>query len=91
GARITVRTGETRRTRLVQSGSSYLSQSDVVQHFGLGASATYDAIEVRWPDGSTSEHSGGAADRTVTIAKPDPSEKNSKAPADKPVAEGPAG
>ncbi|MEO1367273.1 MAG: ASPIC/UnbV domain-containing protein, partial [Acidobacteriota bacterium] len=73
GAVVTVRAGKTRRTRLVQSGTSYLSQNDVAQHFGLGAAKTYDAIEVRWPDGSTSEHPGGAVNRTVTITKPDAS------------------
>ena len=60
------------RQRLVQSGTSYLSQNDFTRHFGLGDAETYDAIEVRWPDGTTSKHAGGEADRLVVIRKPVP-------------------
>jgi hypothetical protein len=37
----------------VLSGSSYLSQSDVRQHFGLGSARTISEVRVRWPDGKT--------------------------------------
>ncbi|MEM8994341.1 MAG: CRTAC1 family protein [Acidobacteriota bacterium] len=91
GAVVTVRIGETRRTRLVQSGASYLSQNDVVQHFGLGAAKTYDAVEVRWPDGSTSEHPGGAANRAVKITKPGPAGKGAEKSSPEADAAKPAG
>ena len=32
--------------RLVQSGSSYISQNDMRLHFGLGAATTVDSLEV---------------------------------------------
>ena len=35
----------------VRSGSSYISQSDLRVHFGLGAAPQIDSVEVRWPSG----------------------------------------
>ena len=35
----------------VRSGGSYLSQSDLRLHFGLGASPRIDRLELRWPSG----------------------------------------
>jgi hypothetical protein len=51
GARVAVTTGERRQLREVLSASSYISQSDLRQHFGLGAARKVDQIEVRWPSG----------------------------------------
>jgi hypothetical protein len=36
----------------VKGGSSYISQNDLRQHFGLGASAAMDEVQVRWPNGN---------------------------------------
>jgi hypothetical protein len=72
GALITVRTDDETRTRLVRSGTGYLSQDDMRQHFGLGAAARVDSIEVRWPDGSASKRAGVAADRVLVIEQPSP-------------------
>jgi len=52
GAVVIVRTGTTTQRRLVQSGSSYISQEDKRLHFGLGKAAQADALEVTWPDGT---------------------------------------
>jgi hypothetical protein len=35
----------------VRSGSSYISQTDLRVHFGLGGASKIDAVEVRWPSG----------------------------------------
>jgi len=51
GARITLKVGKRTLVDEVRSGSSYDSQSDLRVHFGLGASAKMDSIEVRWPNG----------------------------------------
>jgi hypothetical protein len=51
GARVAVMAGGRRQIREVQSGSSYISQSDLRQHFGLGAAKKVDQIEIRWPNG----------------------------------------
>jgi hypothetical protein len=47
----------------VRSGGSYLSQSDLTLHFGLGTAAKIDKVEVRWPDGTSQSFNGVAVDR----------------------------
>ncbi|HMK31481.1 MAG TPA: CRTAC1 family protein [Terriglobales bacterium] len=37
----------------VHSGGSYLSQSDMRIHFGLGSADRVDRVEIRWPSGQT--------------------------------------
>lgn len=50
GTKITIYAGDLRQSRLVRTGSSYLSQSDISKHtFGLGAAGQADSILVRWP------------------------------------------
>jgi enediyne biosynthesis protein E4 len=51
GARITVKAGSRTFVDEVRSGSSFISQSDMRVHFGLGAAAKIDVVEVRWPSG----------------------------------------
>ncbi len=70
GALITVTTGGKRLIRPVRSGTSYLSQDDLRQHFGLGKSTKVDAIEVRWPDGATSKHTTSGVDRHLVLKQP---------------------
>jgi enediyne biosynthesis protein E4 len=67
GAVIAVTAGGVRQRALVQSGTSYLSQNDMRQHFGLGAASTVDAIEVRWPDGTTTRQTQVKANQVLTI------------------------
>jgi hypothetical protein len=69
GAIITVRTGAATQKALVQSGTSYLSQNDTRQHFGLGAAALADSVEVTWPDGATSRQQQVKANQVVEIRK----------------------
>ena len=40
------------QAQAVLSQASYYSHNDVRLHFGLGASAAADRIEVRWPGGT---------------------------------------
>ena len=70
GAVIKVTAGGRTMVRLVQSGTSYLSQNDIRQHFGLGNATDIDLVEVRWPDGSASRQSHVSVDRIVTIEQP---------------------
>jgi hypothetical protein len=67
GAEVTVRAGGRRWLRPVTAAGSYLCSNDPRAHFGLGASARVDAIEVLWPDGSREAFPGGPADRLVTL------------------------
>lgn len=51
GAKITVKTGARTFVDEVRSGSSYVSNNDMRVHFGLGAMAKIDSVQVRWPSG----------------------------------------
>jgi hypothetical protein len=66
GARIHCSTGSHRQTDEVRSGGSYLSQSDLRVHFGLGTGAKAD-IEVRWPSGQVDTLPALAANRVYTV------------------------
>jgi len=48
---IRVTSGKDRQWQMIRSGSSYLSQSELVATFGLGDAAKADALEVQWPSG----------------------------------------
>ena len=51
GAKISVKVGGRTLVDEVRSGSSYISQTDLRVHFGLGGASKIDAVEVRWPSG----------------------------------------
>ena len=51
GARITLKAGSRLFVDEVRSGSSYISSNDMRVHFGLGAAAKIDSLEVHWPSG----------------------------------------
>jgi enediyne biosynthesis protein E4 len=67
GASLTARVGPLVQKRLVQSGSSYISQEDKRLHFGLGKAAQADSVEVRWPDGTTTKIENVKANQIVEI------------------------
>jgi hypothetical protein len=52
GARVRARVGSTWLTRIVRTGSSYLSQSELPLTFGLGARMAVDEAIVEWPSGA---------------------------------------
>jgi hypothetical protein len=52
GARVRVRVGSTWLTRIVRTGSSYLSQSELPLTFGLGTKDAADEAVVEWPGGA---------------------------------------
>ena len=70
GALVTVQADTLVQKRLVQSGTSYISQDDMRQHFGLGNASQVNAIEVRWPDGTTTTRENLKANQLVTIEQP---------------------
>jgi len=50
----------------VQSGTSYISQNDKRQHFGLGTAAEAD-VSVKWPDGTVTRQAAVKANQIVAI------------------------
>ncbi len=67
GAKVRVIAGGLVQTDEVRSGGSYLSQSDLRLHFGLGQAARVERIEITWPGGRKQVESEIPADRVVTI------------------------
>jgi hypothetical protein len=70
GARVTViAKGKERMSRLVKSGSSYLSQSELPLTFGLGAPGVLKTltIEIVWPGGLKESISGIKPNQLVTV------------------------
>jgi hypothetical protein len=66
GAMVTVSTpGQKQRTQ-VRGGSSYLSQSDMRPHFGLGPATSAD-VEIHWPSGTVDKIPAVGADHIWTI------------------------
>jgi hypothetical protein len=69
GARVEVETGGQRWVQEVRSGGSYLSQSDLRLHFGLGEARVADVVRVRWPGGAVEEARDVPLRRQVTFVE----------------------
>ena len=67
GAVVRVGAGREQQWRMLRSGSSYLSQSELVLTFGLGSQAKADTVEVRWPSGRVDRLTDVAAGQVITV------------------------
>ncbi len=72
GARVRVKAGGISQLREIAAGGSYLSQSDLRAHFGLGASTRIDSVEVLWPNGGKQEFRNVKADQFYEIEESKP-------------------
>ncbi|MFZ0932868.1 MAG: CRTAC1 family protein [Bryobacteraceae bacterium] len=57
GAVVRVTTPEGTQSRMVKTGSSYLSQSELTLTFGLGPRDAVTRLTIQWPSGATQEFS----------------------------------
>ena len=69
GARLRLSVGGKTLLRYVKAGSSYLAQSDMRVHFGLGAAKTANRLEVQWPSGTTDVFESIDANQILTITE----------------------
>jgi enediyne biosynthesis protein E4 len=69
GAHVKVFSGGTLQSRIVRSGSSYLSQSELPLTFGLGKRDKVDRVVIDWPSGRTEEYKDLAAGRAYEITE----------------------
>jgi hypothetical protein len=67
GARVAVKAGTRTLVDEVRSGGSYISNSDLRVHFGLGSVSKVDWVEIRWPSGLTERFDDMAADTIHTL------------------------
>lgn len=69
GAEVTCSVGARKLHGYVISGGSYISQSDLRVHFGLGSETKVESVTVRWPDGVTESFAIPGVDRVVRIVE----------------------
>ncbi len=67
GALVRVISGKETVSQTLHSGSSYLSQSELVLTFGMGNMSKADSIEVNWPSGQIDRLANIAAGETITV------------------------
>ncbi|HEV2488929.1 MAG TPA: CRTAC1 family protein [Candidatus Acidoferrales bacterium] len=67
GAVVKLTAGGMAQDKMLTSGSSYLSSSELVLTFGLGENAKADEIEIRWPSGQVEHLQDVAAGQTITV------------------------
>jgi hypothetical protein len=63
GASVRIFDGTHSQSRVVRSGSSYLSQSELPVTFGVGSRDRVERLVVTWPSGRTEEFKGVASGR----------------------------
>ena len=67
GARLTLTAGGLTQIREIAGGGSYLSQSDLRAHFGVGAATQIDKLEIAWPSGEHQTFTGFPANQFYSI------------------------
>lgn len=67
GALVRVRAGGLRQMDEVRSGGSYLSQSELSLHFGLGSYAKVDEVTISWPSGAVTRLINIPADQKIFV------------------------
>jgi enediyne biosynthesis protein E4 len=61
GASVRIEVNGATQIRMVKSGSSYLSQSELPVTFGVGKTDKVDRVVIHWPNGKTEEYKNLAA------------------------------
>jgi hypothetical protein len=65
--RVTSNSNKDTQWEMLRSGSSYLSQSELLLTFGLGTQTQAETIEIQWPSGQVDKLSNVNAGQTVTV------------------------
>jgi enediyne biosynthesis protein E4 len=69
GAKVRVFAGQHTYRKMVKTGSSYLSQSELPLSFGLGPQTSVDRVEIEWPSGAKTTLPRLAAGRAYDIVE----------------------
>lgn len=70
GAALALARGGTVQSRRIWPTRSYQSQCELPATFGLGGSTDTGTLSIRWPDGTTTEHTNLEPDRLHVIRQP---------------------
>ncbi len=68
GTRVEASVGGVTMVRVVDGATTYLAQSELSAHFGLGDSARIDELRIEWADGSDSVFTDVRADRDLHVS-----------------------
>ncbi len=74
GTLVRATAGAVTQRQYMNSAPSYLSTSQLVVHFGLGAATVVNELRVEWTSGAVTTLTGVAADQHVTITAPVPAD-----------------
>ena len=69
GAPVKVFSGGVMQTRMIRSGSSYLSQSEMPATFGLGQRDKIERVVIDWPSGRTEEYKDLSAGHAYEVTE----------------------
>jgi hypothetical protein len=69
GASVRLRAGGREQVREVRTSGSFASANDPRARFGLGAAASVERLEVKWPGGATQTFTEVPVDRVVVVAE----------------------
>lgn len=70
-SRVEVTVGGKTQVRYLDTRQSYLGQSEMIMHFGLGVATAADEVRVEWADGFSTVLQNVAANQEITVhAKP---------------------
>jgi enediyne biosynthesis protein E4 len=69
GAVVKLTAGRETQSKMLRSGSSYLSASELVLTFGLGQYDKADSVEIHWPSGQLDRLSAVPAGATLTVTE----------------------
>jgi hypothetical protein len=67
GAKVRVYTAQGVLQKMVRTGRSYLSQSELILTFGLGSSTAIEKVQIIWPSGTVDEVTSVAVDTTLLV------------------------
>jgi len=67
GAIVRINVGGEKQWQMLRSGSSYLSQSELVLTFGLGQRTKVESIEIQWPSGQVDKLTNVSSGQTITV------------------------
>jgi hypothetical protein len=69
GARVKLFSGGVMQTRMIRSGSSYLSQSEMPVTFGLGKRDRIERVVIDWPSGRSEEFKDLASSHAYEVTE----------------------
>lgn len=72
GAKVSLINGSSVQHRWVCGGSNFLSQSELVAHFGVGSLAQIPKLRVEWPNGAVTERTGVSTNQALRMSSCSP-------------------